>query len=117
MSGFKETVEADNSVFLDTDTFGEMYTIVYDGTTYADVPAILTKIKESERNQLVTDHAQGLYLVSATLHCKKDDLGGNLPERGMKIKVSDEGYLRRYTVASSSCVMGMLRVELEAIDE
>ena len=42
MSGFKETVEADNSVFLDTDTFGEMYTIVYDGTTYADVPAILT---------------------------------------------------------------------------
>ncbi|MEG0146484.1 MAG: hypothetical protein RR739_10520, partial [Clostridia bacterium] len=67
--------------------------------------------------QLVTDHAQGLYIVSATLHCKKDDLKGNIPERGMKIKVSDDGFLRTYTVASSSCAMGMLRVELEVIDE
>ena len=41
--------------------------------------------------------------------------------KGGRIEVNDEegggGFFRRFYVASSVCEMGMLRVELEAIDE
>ena len=69
----------------------------------------------------MSDHVQGLYLVSSVMHCAIDDLGGHQPERGTRIKINDEegggGFFREFYVASSVCELGMLRVELEAIDE
>lgn len=69
----------------------------------------------------MSDHVQGLYLVSSVLHCAMSDLGGNQPEKGQRIKINDQegggGFFREFYVASSVCEMGMLRVELEAIDE
>lgn len=122
MSGFKEMVAADNRhVFLNPGEFAERRTVIYDGATYPDIPIVLSGLKEKDRRQLVSDHVQGLYLVSAVLHCAISDLGGNQPEKGQRIKINDVeggvGFFREFYVASSVCEMGMLRVELEAIDE
>lgn len=59
--------------------------------------------------------------MSSVLHCALEDLGGNQPEKGLRIRINDEeggeGFFREFYVASSVCELGMLRVELEAIDE
>lgn len=122
MSGFKDMVAADiHNVFLNTDEFAELRTIRYDGEEYVDIPIVLTGLKEQDRRQLQSDHVQGLYLDTSVLHCALSDLGGKQPEKGGRIEVNDEegggGFFRRFYVASSVCEMGMLRVELEAIDE
>lgn len=118
MSTFKDMLETDNkNVFMNVNEFAELHTIIYDGVTYKDVPLVLSGIKEKDRRQLVSDHVQGLYLVSTVMHCTASDLGGVVPEKGIRIKISDGDFLRDFTVASSVCVEGMLRVELEAIDE
>lgn len=122
MSGFKDMVARDNhGVFLNNSEFAEMRTIKYDGATYSDIPIVLSGMKEKDRRQLISDHAQGLYLVSSVLHCALSDLGGAQPEKGQRIKINDRegggGFFREFYVASSVCEMGMLRVELEAIDE
>ncbi len=122
MSSFKEMVAADvHNVFLNTGEFAELRTIRYDGEEYVDIPIVLTGLKEQDRRQLQSDHVQGLYLVTSVLHCARSDLGGKQPEKGGRIEVNDEegggGFFRRFYVASSVCEMGMLRVELEAIDE
>lgn len=119
---FRDMVASDNTnVFLDTNEFADKRTIIYDGETYEDIPIVLSGLKEKDRSQTVNDHAQGLYLVSAVLHCDIDDLGGNQPEKGQRIKINDAegggGFFREYYVAQSDCELGMLRVELEAIDE
>lgn len=122
MSGFKDMVAADiHHVFLNTGEFADKRTIRYDGDTFADVPIVLSGLEEKDRRQLVTDHVQGLFLVSSTLHCALSDLDGKQPEKGMRISINDceggGGFFREFYVASSTCEMGMLRVELEAISE
>jgi hypothetical protein len=118
MSGFKDMVEADiKRVFTNPSEFAKLHTIIYDGVTYENIPVVLSGIKEKDRRQLVSDHVQGLFLVTAVLHCAASDLGGVVPEKGMKIKINDGDFFREFYVASSVNEMGMLRVELEAIDE
>ncbi len=117
---FKDMVAADiRKVFLNTDEFAELRTVRYDGMDYdgpehRGIPIVLTGLKEQDRRQLVTDHAQGLYLVASVLHCALDDLGGKQPEKGQRISINDEegggGFFREFYVASSVCEMGMLRV-------
>ena len=124
---FRDMVAADiHNVFLNLEEYAELRTVIYDGETFdgsehKGIPIVLKGIKEEERHQLVSDHVQGLYLVSSVLHCAIDDLGGKQPERGSKICINDEagggGFFRQFYVASSVCELGMLRVELEAIDE
>lgn len=124
---FKDMVAADiRKVFLNTDEFAGLRTVRYDGADYdgpqhRGIPVVLTGLKEKDRRQLVTDHAQGLFLVSSVLHCALEDLGGRQPEKGQRISINDKegggGFFREFCVASSVCEMGMLRVELEAIDE
>lgn len=122
MSGFKDMVAADNhNVFLNIDEFAERRTVEYDGERYVDIPIVMSGMKEKDWRQLMSDHLQGLYLVSSVLHCAAADLGGNQPEKGNRIRINDTegdgGFFKEFYVASSVCEMGMLRVELEAIDE
>lgn len=122
MSGFKDMVSADiHGVFLNLGEFAERRTVEYDGERYEDIPIVMSGLKEKDRRQLMSDHVQGLYLVSSVLHCALSDLGGNQPEKGGMIRINDAegggGFFRSFYVASSVCEMGMLRVELEAIDE
>ena len=85
MSGFKDMVARDNfGVFLNCDEFAEKRTVKYDGATYEDIPIVLSGLKEKDRRQLMSDHAQGLYIVSSVLHCALSDLGGVQPERGQR---------------------------------
>lgn len=119
---FKDMLADDNrNIFLNLDEFAEKRTVEYDGERYEDIPVVLSGLKEKDRRQLMSDHIQGLYLVSYVLHCALDDLGGNQPEKGQRIRINDteggEGFFREFYVASSVCELGMLRVELEAIDE
>ncbi len=115
---FKDMVEADNlTVFLDPDFFGEKHDIMYDGATYEEVCCVLTHLKEKDRSTTMSDHAQGIYRVDATLHCRLADIGGVKPEKGGMIFISEDGFMQRYFVGVSGCSMGMVRVELEALDE
>ena len=52
---FKDMVEADNlGVFLDPEFFGEKRNVRYDGTTYQEVPCLLTQLLMSRlRNALI----------------------------------------------------------------
>lgn len=120
MSGFQERIAQDaRNVFLNPEEFARICTIRYDGEIYPDIPVVLSGRKESQRRQLAADHAQGLYLVSQVLHCAREDLGGHQPEKGQRLAISDraDGFFHWYYVADSLCEMGMLRVELEAMDE
>lgn len=121
MSSFKEMVAADNhNVFMNPDEFAGKRTVVYDGVSYNDIPIVLSGIKEKDRRQLSSDHAQGLYLASAVLHCAAGDLGGMTPEKGQRIKVSAReggGFFFEFYVAAAVCECGMIRAELEAINE
>ena len=118
MSGFKDMVEEDNkNVFINASEFAEIHTVIYDGVTYKDIPIVLSGIEEKDRRQLVSDHIQGLYIVSTVMHCAASDLGGVVPEKGMRIKINDGDFYREFYVATSDIDLGMIRLELEAIDE
>ena len=119
---FKDMVAADiHNNFLDLGEFAEKRTVKYDGEVYVDIPIVLSGLKEKDRRISVSDHAQGLFLVSAVLHCARSDLGGKQPEKGCRISINDQegsgGYFTQFYVAASVDEMGMLRVELEAIGE
>lgn len=119
MSAFRDMVASDiHAVFLNTEEFGEPRTVVYDGETYKDIPVVLTGRNEAGRSVLADDHTQGIYQVIRVLHCALSDLDGNQPEQGTRLRISDEdGFLRTYYVAASDCEMGMVRAELEVLDE
>ena len=116
---FKDMLAGDiHNVFLNPEEFGEKRTVEYDGERYEDIPVVLSGLKEKDRRQLVTDHVQGLYLVSSVLHCALEDLGGKLPKQGDGLEIATrEGgkFFQKYYVVASTCHMGMLHVELEAV--
>ena len=116
---FRDMVLQDNeSTFCNVDEFGDLRTIVYDGETYKDVPCVMSKMKEKDRQAHTKDHAQGIYSVTATIHFPVDKLGGFVPEKGCKITITDEtGFPYPYYVAQNDCEHGMVRLELEAYDE
>lgn len=116
---FRDMVEHDNvSVFGNTSEFADLRTLCFDGMQFDDVPCVISKLKAKDRPVLASDHAQGLFLVTGTLHYPLSYTDGNVPEKGIKMKISDDtGFLRMYFVAQSACDHGMVRLELEAIDE
>ena len=121
MSAFKDMVAADNiRVFLNENEFADRRTVIYDDEVYSDINVVITGLKEQDRKQVADDHVQGIYNVSAIMHLAICDLNGNQPEKGKRIKISDDTnrqFFREFYIASSVCEIGMLRIELEAIDE
>ena len=116
---FREMVLKDNlNVFMNLGEFADLRTIVYDGERYEEVPCVMSQLKEQDRHQTESDHAQGLYLVTSVLHFPVEKLGGYVPEKGCRISVTDDtGFPKQYYVAQSGCDHGMVRLELEAYDE
>ena len=73
MSGFKDMVAADNAaVFLNLNEFAEKRTIRYDGEEYVDIAVVLSGLKEKDRSQSVSDHAQGSTIERAEKDFSKD---------------------------------------------
>ena len=94
MSGFKDMLNRDiHKVFLNVDEFAERRTVKYDGETYdgpehEGIPVVLIGPVDKEREQLKDDHVQGLHLVTHTLYCALEDLGGKLPKQGKSIQIN-----------------------------
>lgn len=116
---FRDGIERDNlAVFSNLDEFADARRVVYDGKQYDDVPVTMTQLKAKDRPVTAVDHAQGIYLVTSIVHFPKGMLDGRVPEKGARIRISDDtGFLRDYYVAQSGCDMGMVRLELEGFDE
>lgn len=115
---FKDLVAADNvNVFMNLGEFAEKHDVTYDYAWYPDISCTITQLKEQDRPTKMRDHGQGIYLVSAIFHCPLEALSGIVPEKGTKIGISDDDFMKDYYVAESSCSMGMIRLELEALDE
>ena len=115
---FKDMVNEDNSsIFMNLDEFAETHDIEYDGETYEDVSCVISQLKEQDRVTKMRDHGQGIYLVTSIFHCPLEALGGVVPEKGTKIAISDDDFMREFYVAEAGCDLGMIRLELEAMDE
>lgn len=126
MSSFKDRVARDiHKVFLNLDKFGEERAVIYDGVTYdgpehEGIPVVLTGPVDKDREQLKDDHVQGLHLVTHMLYCAKEDLGGKLPKQGKSLQVNTRKggkFFRKYHIAASADEIGMLRIELEEMDD
>jgi len=127
---FKDMVAADlHNVFLNPDEYAEKRTIRYGydsgeyGEEYRDIPIVLKGLTQKDRPVLVSDgdKMQGLHLATDVLHCALSDLNGQQPEKGQRLAINDQegggGFFQEFYVTTSTCKMGMLRVELKAIDE
>lgn len=116
MSKFKDMVARDNArTFMNLDEFAEKRIVVYDGVTYdgedhAGIPVVLSGLKEKDRRQLMSDHIQGLFLVSSVLHCRIQDLGGNQPEKGTRMEISDPDDATRMNEQYGLTVENLLNV-------
>lgn len=117
----KDAIAEDiHNVFLNLEEYAERRCIRYDDRLYENIPVVMSGLKEQERHQLMSDHVQGLYLVTNIMHCALSDFGGHQPEKGQKICINEPdvpSFYREYYIASSQNTAGMLRMELEAIDE
>jgi len=115
---FRDSVLADKkAVFLNCSEFADPHDIRYDGVLYEGVPCLMTHIRQDDRTSRMSDHAQGIYLATISLHFDVDDLKGNIPEKGAVISVSDGDFMRDYYVGVSRIAEGMVILELEAMDE
>ena len=120
---FKDMVESDNkAVFLNTEEFAYNLNVIYDDETYEAIPVVLTGLKEQDKATTIRqgDHSQGIYLVTSVMHCALSDLGSVQPEKGTRIKIQDapgSTFYREFYVAQSVIEMGMIRAELEELDE
>ena len=116
---FRDAIAHDiKGVFLNLDEFADERSVIYDGEEHV-IPIVLSGLKEQDRSASVNDHAAGLYRVTSVMHCHLDDIGIQ-PEQGKPIKISDaddQSFYHRFFIATSTVEMGMVRLELEAIDE
>lgn len=121
MSGFKEMLAADNQrIFLNPAEFAQLRTLIYNGQRFEDIPVVLTGLREENRQQKAEDHAQGLFVVKTLLQCSLADLDGCQPQKGERLQINEQeggGFFREFHVSESICEYGMLRLELEDIDE
>lgn len=122
MSSFKEMLAADNKrVFLNTGEFASLRTIIYDEQSFVDIPVVLSGLREDERQQKAADHAQGLFLVKTLLQCALADLEGRQPQKGARLKINNQegggGFFREFYITEAVCEFGLLRLELEDMNE
>lgn len=121
--GFKDMVAQDNArIILNTEEFAELHTVKFDGEEYEQIPVVLTKVKQSDRTVIQSDHGEGIYLVSAKAYFDSKDTNGQAPENGSVFEIDDgtalgRPFFRRYRVVTSEIAMGMVELELEAYDE
>ncbi len=120
---FKDQLAADvKNVFLNANEFAETHNVKYDGVLYENIPVVLTKIKERNRQAFKDDIMQGVYQVGAVAHIALSDLNGVVPEHGHEIRIDDKSspdnpYYVQYRIVTSDCECGMVTLELEDYDD
>lgn len=121
--GFKDMVKSDIAkVLMNTEEFAEKHTVKYDGEVYKDIPVILQQVKQSDRPIVQSDHAEGVYLVTAVAYIDEKGLDGEIPEQGHRFEIDDgealgKPFFRIYSVVTSKCEMGLITLELRYYDE
>ena len=110
--GFKDMVKSDiANVLMNTEEFAESHTVKYDGEVYADIPIILQRVKQSDRPIIQSDHAEGIYLVTAVAYINEKDLDGVIPEQGHRFEIDDgdiKEAIRPYAMGRIVDVAGFL---------
>lgn len=119
---FRDMVARDiRAVFLNTEEFADERIIKYDGEVYRDVPVVISENRQSARvTRREDDHAQGLYRVDTKVNLALSDIGGKQPEKGQRFYLSTDkegSFFMGYYIGRSKVEMGMVILELEAIDE
>lgn len=117
-------VARDNQVvFSNPNEFAELRLIKYEGVTYEGedgqgIPVVITKAREKDRRQLKDDYGEGIFRVNATLHVDVRYLDGVVPKKGQKLFIGETpDYFQTYYIVTSANTMGMITLELEAMDE
>lgn len=117
-------VAKDNqAVFSNPEEFAELRLITYEGVTYEGedgqgIPVVITKAREKDRRQLKDDYGEGIFRVNATMHVDIRHLGGVMPQKGQKLYISETpDFFQTYYIVTSANAMGMVTLELEAMDE
>lgn len=109
--------------FLNDNEFAEKRSVIYDDVTY---PNILCSVQEMHKTsragilQTQRDYSQGLFKNHLVFYCIREDIGGVTPEQGKALHLSgeyDETFFTRYRIATSDYEMGLVRMELEEVDE
>ena len=127
MSACTDMIAKDNeTVFLNLDEFAERKNVIYQGVSYENVPVVLTGMRENRRGQTMrdgrrirtADYASGLFETRTVLHMLASDLGNIQPDKGTLFSIRESNiYCRDYYVFESKIEKGMLRLDLEGIDE
>lgn len=124
LSAFRKQLEADSTgVFLNSDEFGQVRTVRYDGEVYENISIVLdegVEVPHHNNKIMKTDHSKGLLKGQTRLYCQRADLGGHLPEVEDCLELESEkrqGFWIKYTVAESGCDEGMLNLLLKKVDE
>lgn len=120
--GFKQQVQNDIAVFLNSEEFAEIHTVRYDGEELEGIPVVIIQLKESDRKAAQSDHAEGIYKVSAKAYLSQKDICGTFPERGCLFEIDNgtaagKPFFDRYRIVTSSVEMGLVILELERYDE
>ncbi len=122
MSKFRDMVARfDRKTFLDLNAFGEVRTLVYSGEVFPDVAVVLERPTHKTRLKRVAEYVEGVYRSQLTLRCMMEDIGGELPKEGEKVRISDPSsstlYYQDYYVKSATCEYGFLTLYLGGNDE
>lgn len=121
---FSEYIEAANErVFLSARAFATPRTLRYGGEQYEEIPVVLQACRAEERTPARangnSDRAQGLYRTARVAHFALRDVDGTPPEQGQRLQISEGtgGYYAQFIVAAVAVDFGMVRCELEGVEE
>ena len=112
---FKAQVIKDLKTFHNPGEFAEMMNIWYGGELYT-VPAVIDHLTETDRKEIRTDHAEGIYRAEAMLYISHADLG-IVPQKGREIEIEEAGAVNEYTIDKSSYEDGEIVLVLGAFTE
>ncbi len=109
--GFKDQLEKDLDVFINSEEFAELKDIYYGGKSYS-VSVIFERDIQKNRKQSTNDHGEGVFLVDSRLHLKVSDFDVK-PRQGRNIEVDDESF----RIVKVSVELGVIILDLEMFDE
>lgn len=124
---FKSMIHDDiGGVFLNFSEFAERRDIRFNGNEYDKVPIVLQNTRERDRREHRTsfqdDPSQGFYLTRVVAFVALDSFNGVQPEQGIHMELKMDGrhgqpWWKRYAVRESQETDGLLKIQLEAVDE
>ncbi len=108
---FKEQLEKDLDVFINSEEFAELKEIYYCGKVYA-LLVIFERDVDKNRKQSTNDHGEGIFLVDSRIHIKASDFDVK-PRQGSSIEIDGESF----RIVKVSIELGVVILDLEMFNE